>query len=85
MSAEDNPCRQQRREPASADPERREPIVMSTLSLSYTLFLDLLSKGLSRRRHRHIPNVDRFWRLYKRESKEDVAAARIFKRRVAVQ
>ena len=26
-------------EPAAADPERREPIKMSTLPLSYTLFL----------------------------------------------
>ena len=32
-------------EPAAADPERREPIKMSTLPQSYTLFLDLLSEG----------------------------------------
>ena len=73
-------------EPAAADPERREPIKMSTLPSSYTLSLDSLSEGQRRRRHRHIPNVDGFWKLYNREeSKEDLSAARRFKCRVAAQ
>ena len=72
-------------EPAAADPERREPIEMSTLPSSYTLFLDSLSEGQRRRRHRHIPNVDGFWKLYNREWKEDLSVARRFKCRVAAQ
>ena len=61
---------------------------MSTLPSSYTFFLDWLSEGqrMRRRRQRHILNVEGFWKpLHKRESKEDVAAARRIKRRVASQ
>ena len=58
---------------------------MSTLPSSYTFFLDSLSKGQRRRRYRHILNVDGFWKLYNRESKEDLSAARRFKCRVATQ
>ena len=55
------------------------------LPSSYTLFLNSLREGQRRRRHRHIPNVDGFWKLYNKESKEDLSAARRFKCRVAAQ
>ena len=55
------------------------------LPSSYTLFLNSLREGQRRRRHRHIPNVDGFWKLYNRESKEDLSAAKRFKCRVVAQ
>ena len=60
---------------------------MSTLPSSYTFFLDSLSEGqrMRRRRHRHILNVEGFWKLYNRELMEDLSAARRFKCRVAAQ
>ena len=77
------------RRPQTADPERREPMHrLVHAPSSYTFFLDSLSEGqrMRRRRHRHILNVEGFWKpLHKRESKEDVAAARRIKRRVASQ
>ena len=66
-------------EPAAADPERRELID------PFALFLNSLREGQRRRRRRHIPNVDGFKKLYNRDSKEDLSAARRFKCRVAVQ
>ena len=72
------------RRPQTADPERREPMHrLVHAPSSYTFFLDSLSEGqrMRRRRHRHILNVEGFWKpLHKRESKEDVAAARRIKR-----
>ena len=46
-----------------------------------TSFLDLLTEDQRRKRHRHIPAVDGFRRLYKNEIKVDMAAARVLNRK----
>ena len=74
------------RRPQTADPERREPMHrLVHAPSSYTFFLDSLSEGQRWRRHRHIPNVEGFWKLFNRESKENFSTARRFKCRVAAQ
>ena len=58
-----------KREPGGGD--------LSTLPASMTSFLDMLTEDQRRKRHRHIPAVEGFRRLYKNEIKGDVAAARV--------
>jgi len=70
----------------SATPEKdrsRETADPSTLPSSYTSFLDMLSDEQKRTRHRFIPGVDGFRKLYKSEVKSDLAEARRIKRRVS--
>lgn len=63
---------------------KRDPSAIydaSTLPSSMTSFLDLLTEDQRRKRHRHIPAVDGFRRLYKNEIKVDMAAARVLNRK----
>jgi hypothetical protein len=48
----------------------------ATLPSTMTFFLDMLNEDQRRVRHRHIPAVDGFRKLYKSEIKQDLAAAR---------
>lgn len=48
----------------------------TTLPTSMTSFLDILTEEQRRVRHRHIPAVDGFRRLYKSEIKSDITLAR---------
>ncbi|KAL3822395.1 hypothetical protein ACHAXA_010873 [Cyclostephanos tholiformis] len=48
----------------------------NTLPTSMTSFLDVLTEEQRRTRHRHIPSVDGFRRLYRGEVKYDMARAR---------
>ena len=60
--------------------EKREPIDPTTLPTSMTSFLDMLTEDQRRVRHRHIPGVDGFRKLYKSEVKSDIAEARRMKK-----
>lgn len=62
-----------KREPGSGD--------LSTLPSSMTSFLDVLTEDQRRKRHRHIPAVEGFRRLYKNEIKVDMVAARMLHRK----
>eukprot|EP00571_Detonula_confervacea_P001265 CAMPEP_0172318422 /NCGR_PEP_ID=MMETSP1058-20130122/34814_1 /TAXON_ID=83371 /ORGANISM="Detonula confervacea, Strain CCMP 353" /LENGTH=1146 /DNA_ID=CAMNT_0013033253 /DNA_START=171 /DNA_END=3611 /DNA_ORIENTATION=+ len=62
--------------------EKREPIDPTTLPTSMTSFLDMLTEDQRRVRHRHIPGVDGFRKLYKSEVKSDMSEARRLKRKV---
>ena len=70
----------------SATPDKgrdREASDPSTLPTSYTSFLDMLSDEQKRTRHRFIPGVDGFRKLYRSEVKADLVEARRIKRRVS--
>lgn len=53
----------------------------ATLPSTMTFFLDMLNENQRRVRHRHIPAVDGFRKLYKNEIKQDLAAARALNRK----
>lgn len=53
----------------------------ATLPSTMTFFLDMLSEEQRRVRHRHIPAVEGFRKLYKSEIKQDMAAARALNKR----
>lgn len=59
----------------STKPVRGE-LEPATLPSTMTFFLDMLNEDQRRVRHRHIPAVDGFRKLYKSEIKQDLAAAR---------
>jgi hypothetical protein len=59
----------------SSKPVRGE-LEPATLPSTMTLFLDMLNEEQRRVRHRHIPAVEGFRKLYKSEIKQDLAAAR---------
>ena len=60
--------------------ERREPIDSTTLPTSMTSFLDMLTEEQRRVRHRYIPGVEGFRKLYKGEIRADMSEARRTKR-----
>ena len=60
--------------------EKREIIDQTTLPTSMTSFLDILTEEERRVRHRHIPGVDGFRKLYKQEVKSDITEARRMKK-----
>jgi len=62
--------------------EKREPVDPTTLPTSMTSFLDMLTEDQRRVRHRHIPGVDGFRKLYRSEVKSDMSEARKMKRSV---
>lgn len=64
----------------SSGKERREPIDPTTLPTSMTSFLDMLTEDQRRVRHRHIPGVEGFRKLYRNEVKADMGEARRIKR-----
>jgi len=63
------------------NPKREPGGDLSTLPSSMTSFLDMLTEDQRRKRHRHIPAVEGFRRLYKNEIKVDMAAARVLNRK----
>lgn len=65
--------------------ERREPADPATLPNSMTSFLDILTEEQRRVRHRHIPGVDGFRKLYRSEVKADMSEARKMKRTKTVK
>jgi len=63
------------------NPKREPGGDLSTLPSSMTSFLDMLTEDQRRKRHRYIPAVEGFRRLYKNEIKVDMAAARVLNRK----
>ncbi len=63
------------------NPKREPGGDLSTLPSSMTSFLDMLTEDQRRKRHRYIPAVEGFRRLYKNEIKVDMAAARMLNRK----
>eukprot|EP00584_Thalassiosira_punctigera_P018578 CAMPEP_0172554910 /NCGR_PEP_ID=MMETSP1067-20121228/56996_1 /TAXON_ID=265564 ORGANISM="Thalassiosira punctigera, Strain Tpunct2005C2" /NCGR_SAMPLE_ID=MMETSP1067 /ASSEMBLY_ACC=CAM_ASM_000444 /LENGTH=941 /DNA_ID=CAMNT_0013343377 /DNA_START=227 /DNA_END=3052 /DNA_ORIENTATION=- len=64
----------------TSEKERREPHDPATLPTSMTSFLDMLTEDQRRVRHRHIPGVEGFRKLYRSEVKSDMSEARKMKR-----
>lgn len=65
----------------STKPVRGE-LEPATLPSTMTFFLDMLNEDQRRVRHRHIPAVDGFRKLYKSEIKQDLAAARALNKKI---
>ena len=65
---------------ASTKPVRGE-LEPATLPTTMTFFLDMLNEEQRRVRHRHIPAVEGFRKLYKSEIKQDMSAARALDRK----
>eukprot|EP00986_Skeletonema_menzelii_P020303 scaffold30769_cov160-Skeletonema_menzelii.AAC.5 len=63
------------------NPKREPGGDLSTLPSSMTSFLDMLTEDQRRKRHRYIPAVEGFRRLYKNEIKGDMAVARVLNRK----
>lgn len=62
--------------------ERRELLDPTTLPTSMTSFLDMLNEEQRRVRHRYIPGVDGFRKLYKGEVRSDMIEARRMAKKV---
>ena len=67
----------------SSSNAQREPYDPSTLPTSMTSFLDMLTEEQRRVRHRYIPGVEGFRKLYKGEVRADMSEARRIKRKVS--